>query len=328
MSHQRSMESDVLLRVVIPVHNGRRYLRSTLESVVADLPENAEILIVDDGSTDDSVSIVHSLKNERMILCRNATPRGISNAINRGVFHEPHREFVAIVEHDDIVLPGRFAHQLEALTEHERLGVVGSRGRYTDDAGRILGHVSVGPTSLSEFQEAADAGEVLLTPHACAMYRFSALAAAGGYDPQFDGAQDIDVMNRIVFDHGYQLLTLEQPSFLYRLHSTATSFATFRFQRAAARYVKYRNRARRAEIEPIPMAVWLANEERLLRTRLRWWRHDRGALYLRRAALLAMHRRPARAGLFAAAAALLHPAWVSRKIRNQVRCMAGRINGR
>jgi hypothetical protein len=216
-------------------------------------------------------------------------------------------------------MPQRFSVQLAILAQNPEIGVVGCRGRYTDGSGRIFGRIDVGPTSIAEFHRSRRSGEVLLTPHACAMFRFEALHRAGGYDSDFDGAQDIDVMNRIVYQYGYQLLTSSHVGFLYRLHPHATSFHRFRFQRMATRYIRERNKATLAGTNIPDISQWDGPDAGGIRRRFRWWRHDIGALHLRIAALRAVGRHPVSAVAHASTALLLHPTWVVQKLRNQIR---------
>ena len=64
--------------VVLAVHNGARYLRESLESVLAQTMDDFELIVVDDGSTDGSQDIVTGLGDGRIRLLRNATRMGLS----------------------------------------------------------------------------------------------------------------------------------------------------------------------------------------------------------------------------------------------------------
>lgn len=310
--------SGVDLRIVMPVHNGENHLAEAIESVLSHMPVGATLVAIDDGSVDNSAAVLRSYSDALSVVTHERS-RGISAALNAGIFMAPEPEFVAIVEHDDVVLPGRFEGQLDALAENAELAVVGSCGRYVDAHGRSFGKVFVGPKSRAEFMEARARGELLLTPHACAMYRFAALRESGGYDTEFDGAQDVELMNRLVYRHGYELLTLTEFGFMYRLHDTATSFGRFHFQRNVTRYVRYRNAAWAAGNDAMAYSEWQKRGSAQRRHRARHWRHDLGALQLRRSALHAIQRRVLRSGVRLVAAAALHPRWVMGKLVNQAR---------
>jgi hypothetical protein len=254
-------------------------------------------------------------RDDRVVVLRNDAPTGVSRALNRGVTFGHCPEFVAVAEHDDLVLPGRFAAQLAALRADPALGAVSGEGRYLGPTGRVAGRVSVGPRTDAEFHRMREAGREILIPHPAIMYRRDAIVAAGLYDADFDAAQDLEIVNRLVYAAGWQVRTLAEPHVLYRIHDTSMSFSHISAQRMMTRYIVYRNRAQLDGETFDSFAEWQQSNQPDRRTRWRWYRKDTGALRYRQAGLAWLNRRPIPFIGNIVAASVLHPRWVLMKLR-------------
>ena len=91
--------------IIIPVYNSSKFLRECIESVIAQTYENIEIILVNDGSTDDSLEIIelYSEKDERIRYCSTKN-RGVSSARNIGL-KMSESDKVVFVDSDDIITP-------------------------------------------------------------------------------------------------------------------------------------------------------------------------------------------------------------------------------
>jgi teichuronic acid biosynthesis glycosyltransferase TuaG len=91
-----------LISVVIPVYNAGRFIGGTLESVLQQTYRHLEIILVDDGSTDDSVQIIRNYqkKDRRVILLQNAINMGVSYSRNRGTV-KAGGEYICFLDNDD-----------------------------------------------------------------------------------------------------------------------------------------------------------------------------------------------------------------------------------
>jgi glycosyltransferase involved in cell wall biosynthesis len=105
--------------VLIPTHNRSRRLFTTLHSVLAQRGVNLEIVVVDDGSQDDTDRMVAGLGDPRIRLVRNESPRGESGARNRGL-EETRGVWVAFLDDDDLWAPDKLNRQLQALRDTGR----------------------------------------------------------------------------------------------------------------------------------------------------------------------------------------------------------------
>jgi glycosyltransferase involved in cell wall biosynthesis len=111
-------EQQPLVSVVIPVYNGARYLRAALESVFAQTYRSFEVIVVDDGSIDDSGKIAQSFPEVHYIRQENqgvAAARNTAIAVARG-------EFFAFLDQDDLWTPEKLRLQIGHLLSHPDLG--------------------------------------------------------------------------------------------------------------------------------------------------------------------------------------------------------------
>ncbi|HEX9156410.1 MAG TPA: glycosyltransferase family A protein, partial [Syntrophales bacterium] len=101
--------------VVIPVHNGEKYLSQAVESVLDQTHRDLELLVVDDGSTDSSAAIIRrfALKDRRVRVLTQEN-LGVAAAGNRGL-QEAGCEWVARLDADDVFLPGKLERQVGFL---------------------------------------------------------------------------------------------------------------------------------------------------------------------------------------------------------------------
>lgn len=123
------MESKIisgLVSVVMANYNTEEeYLRSAIESILNQTYSNFEFIIIDDGSTNDSVSIIESYDDERIVLVKNSENIGVTKSRNKGL-DICHGEFMAVMDSDDISMPNRFEMQIRYLREHENVIVCGT----------------------------------------------------------------------------------------------------------------------------------------------------------------------------------------------------------
>jgi glycosyltransferase involved in cell wall biosynthesis len=115
--------------VLMPVYNGAPYLREAIESILRQSFTDFEFLIIDDGSTDSSVSIVNSYPDPRIRLLENGRNLGLVPTLNWGI-DLARGEFIARMDCDDISLPDRLAKQMLFMAAHPEVGVCGGWVEY------------------------------------------------------------------------------------------------------------------------------------------------------------------------------------------------------
>lgn len=136
-----------LVSVILPVHNGARYLREAISSVLAQGPFDLEVVVVDDGSTDDSAEVASTFGPP--VRCVSQPQGGVAAARNTGL-ERARGSFVAFVDADDFWPSNKLKTQLAALTNDPALeAVFGHVQQFLEepDTGvRQLGPVQAGHT--------------------------------------------------------------------------------------------------------------------------------------------------------------------------------------
>ncbi|MCG8525500.1 MAG: glycosyltransferase [Opitutales bacterium] len=117
-----------LVSVIMPVYNGRKYLSEAVSSILSQSLPHFELIVVDDGSSDDSSSIVEGFRDERIRLIRNSENRGVAFSLNRAI-ETSRGEFIARMDSDDVAYTHRLERQVEFLKKHHDVGICGSSVR-------------------------------------------------------------------------------------------------------------------------------------------------------------------------------------------------------
>ncbi len=128
------MADSPRVTVLMPVYNGEKYLREAIDSILAQTFANFEFLIVNDGSTDNSVPLIESYADARIHLVHNATNSGLVASLNKGL-GLARGEYIARMDCDDISLPTRLEKQLAFMDDHPEIGILGSACQFIDDSG-------------------------------------------------------------------------------------------------------------------------------------------------------------------------------------------------
>ena len=126
--------SDPLVSVIIPVYNGARYLRAALESVFAQTYRPLEVIVVDDGSVDDSGDIAQSFPEVRYVRQEN---QGVAAARNNAI-DAARGEFFAFLDQDDLWTPEKLRLQIGHLLSHPDLGYTLTHQQFFLDPGATL----------------------------------------------------------------------------------------------------------------------------------------------------------------------------------------------
>lgn len=201
--------------VVIPVHNGERTIKSAVGSIQAQTVQDIRIIIVDDGSTDDTVVLVGQMSaaDSRIELLQQANA-GIVDALNAGLAACT-APLVARHDADDLAAPDRFARQAGFLAENPSVVAVSGAVRHMDEDGRVYGSVlHMGPPDEADVSLFPQREPYLMHPFL--MMRRAAASAAGGYRHVFH-AEDTDLYWRLQEAGG--LVNLLDVMGDYRIHS-------------------------------------------------------------------------------------------------------------
>ena len=129
--------NEPLITVITAVYNGSKYIEATIQSILNQTIASFEYIIIDDASTDDSVDKILSFNDKRIILVKNSVNQKLTKTRNIGLNNARGR-YVALIDHDDIAKPERFARQIEFIESDESFVLVGSFAENVDESGQAL----------------------------------------------------------------------------------------------------------------------------------------------------------------------------------------------
>jgi len=198
--------------VLMSVHNGAPWVREAIASVLTQTERDLELIVVDDGSTDDTPAVVTGIAagDRRMRVVRQAHA-GLTRALNRALALAT-APLVARLDADDIARPERVALQRAFLDAHADVGLLGTACREVDASGRELRVISP-PTDDAAIRRALIRRNPFV--HSSVMFRRALAAAAGGYDESLAVAQDYDFWMRL--SRATRLANLAEPLVTRRL---------------------------------------------------------------------------------------------------------------
>lgn len=208
--------------VLMPVYNGASFLEASLQSVLAQSWRDFELVVVDDGSTDESPAMLarFAASDPRIRVIRQ-TNGGISRALNAGLA-AARGDWIARLDSDDLMLPNRLERQLAFVRAEPDAVAAGSYYEIIDGAGAVRGLLHPLPRSRAELARLLASRDPLTFTHPTMIYRRAAALDAGGYVSALEPCEDVALFARMLAAGGIILI---QPEVLtrYRVHAGSIS---------------------------------------------------------------------------------------------------------
>ena len=217
------------IAVIIPLYNRADFIAQTIQSVLNQTYPNIELIVVDDGSTDNSRNVLKQFEGKIRILEHSGrVNKGQSAAINLGI-KSSESNYVAILDSDDLFAPEKIQLQVEFLGKNTEVGLVYGNGYNIDEKGKKLY-----PIYSADHREHSKPERVLLDCYinvpSNSLVRRSIFEQVGEFDESMRSAQDHDMAIRLA--EVTQFAYLDKILWYYRRHDNTQSgqFATRRWQ--------------------------------------------------------------------------------------------------
>jgi len=221
-------EPDLAIAAIIPLYNGAEFIEEALTSVISQTLEPAEIIVVDDGSTDEGPDIVRRLATTHRITLIRKENGGQGSARNLGVRHTS-CPLIAFLDQDDAWYPDHL-HELAAPFRAQRypeLGWVYSNLDEVDREGLMVYRGCLDRKPEVEHPKRSLPGclrtDMFILPGA-SLIRRTAFERAGGFDERLIGHEDDDLFLGM-FRLGYDNVYLKQSTTRWRIYSSSSSFS-------------------------------------------------------------------------------------------------------
>jgi glycosyltransferase involved in cell wall biosynthesis len=208
--------------VVMPMYNAEAYVKKAVDSMLCQTYPEFILLVINDGSSDNSTQIIRSYHDERIILWEQPNS-GPGAAMNRAIHYayEENIPFLARFDADDISAPERLQKQIELLQKHPQAAACSSNCYYMDaETEKIVGTSTVSCSPQLIHWEIFHGLRGLI--QSATLFRTAALKEIGGYRLQFKLAEEVDVFFRLA--ERYQLINARD--FLLKIRIVPHSLST------------------------------------------------------------------------------------------------------
>ena len=214
----RSSGQAVDVSILVSTYNGERFLKPALESLLGQSFQNFELIVVDDGSSDQTQEILNTIDDPRLIVIRHPANLGIAASQNDGLSLAK-GTYIALQDHDDISDKDRLGKQFSFLENNPGISLVGSNGRIVDLEGRGVDEWTV-PCSDIDLKWSLLFKNPFL--HTSLMVRRSEFKGVPySPDPAFRFAEDFEWLSR--FCESNTVANLPETLVSWRRHKTQAS---------------------------------------------------------------------------------------------------------
>lgn len=210
---QPKSDSTPLVSIIAPCYNAEKYLHAAIASIFAQDYPNFEVIIVDDGSSDNSVAMLQALQAKYDFQLYSQLNGGVSAALNHGLRYA-RGQYVCTPDLDDIMLPSSVRLRADYLNQHPEVGCVGALIIYMDSDGVDTKTQTRSAIKKLTFDEIL--GDAVVVGAPVSLYRMDALRTVDFYDPDIR-VQDFQMTLKIACK-GYEVHVLPVSVTRYRRH--------------------------------------------------------------------------------------------------------------
>ena len=207
------MTTRPAVSVIMPAYNARETLTASVNSVQEQTLQNWELIIIDDGSTDDTAELAHTMANADPRICVLQCPNGgPSVARNKGA-DLAKAVVLAFLDADDLWAPDRLSGMLKVFRDRPDTGVLFSRTRFIDAQ-------TLQPGTLTKHYSRLSAADLMAENALCSTSNIvclkSVFQATQGFTPGLNHAEDQDWLLRVALSRRWHIEGLDEEWFFYR----------------------------------------------------------------------------------------------------------------
>jgi glycosyltransferase involved in cell wall biosynthesis len=211
--------NKIKLSVIIPVRNGEEYISESIDSLISQTYKGFEIIIINDGSTDSTLSILNSYQLSNLKIF-STSGVGLVQALNLGI-SKSNGEFIARLDADDICFPNRFEKQVLVLENNNKIGAVFTGFETINESGEILSQVNLVAKKREDILDSLIFKQKFIPLiHPSVMLRRSCLLEVSSYR-EYTSCEDRDLWIRLIKISDFYFI--KEPLLKYRVNPKGIS---------------------------------------------------------------------------------------------------------
>lgn len=200
-----------LVTIIVPSFNQGRFIKETLDSILSQDYRPIELLVLDGGSTDQTVSVLESYNARPELKWWSEADNGVVDAVNRGL-ERASGEIISIQSSDDLYLPGAITAAAGFLTEYSNVALVYGDVELINERSEVVGRDILQTFNLKHYL-----GRFSYIPQPSAFFRAEIVREIGGWRQGVSYAADADYWLRIAVRH--KVARIDRLMARYRYHS-------------------------------------------------------------------------------------------------------------
>lgn len=216
-----------LVTVILPAYNCEKYISGAVTSLLEQVYDNFELLVVNDGSTDNTATILSSITDQRLRLIHNDGNKGLIYSLNRAI-DEAKGEYIARMDADDIATNDRIEKQVHWLLHHPQTAAVGCFIHIIDEAGNGRKEWTLDRTTATATRIKSVMPRENCLAHPTMMLRAEILKRYK-YSEDQKNIEDYDLWLRMLAD-GLIIDKVPQALLYYREHANSVTLTHLRKQ--------------------------------------------------------------------------------------------------
>lgn len=209
-----------LVTVLMTVYNGGKYLKESVRSVLSQTFEDFEFLIINDCSTDDSVTVIKSFNDERIVIHNNERNLGQTRSLNVGLGLAKGK-YIARMDADDMAFPLWLETLVNYAESNQEYVAVGAATAVMDESGKLK-KVFRTPTTFEGLIFHIFFGNAL--NHVGSLFKKEIILKNGGYNEEFKISQDYELWSSLLRNK-YRLINIEAILVAVRVHESSVGYA-------------------------------------------------------------------------------------------------------
>lgn len=234
-----------IISVIIPAYNAEKTIIETIKSVEQQTFSDFEIIVIDDGSEDQTLELLNKVESARLKVY-SYNNSGPSVARNRGIAHAS-GEYIAFLDTDDLWTPDKLEAQLWALQQHPEAGVAYSWTSFIDEQGKYLSVES--PIYFEGNVHANLLSWNFLYCGSNPLIRRQALESVGQFDPTLTHGEDWEFYLRLAAR--WSFVVVPKPQIMYRQSLTSASSKIEVMQKDSLKVIETAFAAAPIELQPL-----------------------------------------------------------------------------